>query len=220
MWPDRIVVASLDQNSVVGTNKAIDEVSRDRVLTTEELRLVWQLAGDGEYGAIVRLLILTGQRREEVGGMLWPEIEIADVNWRIGAERTKNGLVHDVPLSAPAVEILKARSRCDEKREFVFGAGTGPFQGWSNAKQALDRRMGAFLKAKQSANVELKPWRLHDIRRTVATGLPHIVEAVLNHVSGHRAGVAGVYNRAAYAAEKRTALDAWATRVIELGGRS
>jgi len=70
MWPDRIVVASLDQNSVVGTNKAIDEVSRDRVLTTEELRLVWQLAGDGEYGAIVRLLILTGQRREEVGGML------------------------------------------------------------------------------------------------------------------------------------------------------
>jgi integrase len=155
--------------------------------------------------------------------MLWPEIDLANSNWRIGAERTKNGLVHDVLLSSAAVKIMNGRSRRHDKREFVFGARAGPFQGWSNAKEALDSRVLKALRAKHGDSTQLKPWRLHDIRRTVATRLgdlgvlPHVIEAVLNHVSGHRAGVAGVYNRAAYAAEKRAALDAWATRVIELG---
>lgn len=206
----------IDASPILGTNKATEEISRDRVLTPKELRLIWEHAGEGDYRDIIRLLILTGQRREEVGGMLWPEIDLANATWRIGAERTKNGLVHDVPLSASAVEMLKGRSRRDDTREFVFGSRNGPFQGWSNAKEALDSRVLEALQARHDPNAELKPWRLHDIRRTVATRLadlgvlPHVIEAVLNHISGHRAGVAGVYNRAVYAAEKRAALDLWA----------
>src|ERR1700722_18351316 len=92
-----------DANPVVGTNKATVEVARDRVLTPDELSLVWREAGEGDYAAIVRLLILTGQRRAEVGGMLWSEIDPEGAVWRMGAERTKNGLAHDVPLSAPAL---------------------------------------------------------------------------------------------------------------------
>jgi len=205
-----------DANPVIGTNKATEEVSRDRVLAPEELSLVWRLAGDGDYGAILRLLVLTGQRREEVGGMLWSEIHLKDAMWRIGAERTKNGLPHEVPLSAPAVTILSALNR-REGRDRVFGARDGAFQGWSNAKTALDARMSATLGHPREA------WRLHDIRRTVATRLadlgvlPHVVEAVLNHISGHKAGVAGIYNRASYATEKDAALTRWGDHVLAQG---
>ena len=209
-----------DANPVIGTNKATEEVSRDRVLSPEELSLVWREAGGSDYATIVRLLILTGQRREEVGGILWSEIDLEAAMWRIGAERTKNGLAHDVPLSAPAVAILIALNQ-REGRELVFGAGDGPFQGWSNAKSALDARVAGRLRKKDERS-QMSPWRLHDIRRTVATRmadlgvLPHVVEAVLNHVSGHKAGVAGVYNRSSYAAEKRAALDLWASHVMAL----
>ena len=199
-----------DATPVLGTNKATAEISRDRVLTPVELAAIWQESGAGDYAAIVRLLILTGQRREEVGGMLWSEIDVAV--WRIGAERTKNGIAHDVPLSPSALAVLGGLER-REGRNLVFGSRVGPFQGWSRAKAALDGRIAAALGRAPA------PWRLHDIRRTVATRLadlgvlPHVIEAVLNHVSGHKAGVAGVYNRSTYAAEKRAALDLWARRV-------
>jgi integrase len=205
-----------DANPVVGTNKAAEEISRDRVLSDEELRLVWSCAGEGDYSAIIRLLILTGQRREEVAAMRWSELDFDKRLWRIGAERTKNGFQHDVPLSNEAIEFLAAHGG-REGRDLVFGSREGPFQGWGNAKIALERRIRANLGEKSG----LKPWRLHDLRRTVATRmnelgvLPHVVE-VLNHISGHKAGVAGVYNRASYAAEKRQALDVWAAHVIAL----
>jgi integrase len=210
-----------DGNPVAGTNKATDEISRDRVLSPDELRLVWSNAGPGDYGAIVRILILTGQRREEVGGMLWSELDLDKNLWSIGAERTKNSLPHDVPLSAEAVATLKGLQRRPD-RDLVFGTSAGPFQGWSNAKTTLDERIEKSVLKETGQGAKLKPWRLHDIRRTVATPLgdqgtlPHVIEAILNHISGHRAGVAGVYNRSAYAAEKRAALDAWATVVGDL----
>jgi integrase len=207
-----------DANPVVGTNKAAEEISRDRVLSDEELRLVWSCAGKSDdYGAIIRLLILTGQRREEVAAMRWSEFEFDKNLWRIGAERTKNGLPHEVPLPAEAAKVLKAHGG-REGRDLVFGSREGPFQGWGNAKIALEGRIRANLGEKSG----LKPWRLHDLRHTVATRmnelgvLPHVVEAVLNHISGHKAGVAGVYNRASYAAEKRQALDLWAEHVLAL----
>jgi integrase len=205
-----------DINPVVGTNKATAETARDRVLGDDELALVWRHAGAGDYGAIIRLLILTGQRREEIGGMLWDELDLEAGLWSIGSARTKNRKAHDVPLSPAAVAILRAIPR-REGREYVFGAGAGAFQGWSNSKSALDARIA-------QAGGKGSPWRLHDIRRTVATRLgdmkvlPHVVEAVLNHISGHKAGVAGIYNRAVYAAEKREALDRWAQRVLEIVG--
>jgi integrase len=207
-----------DRNPVIGTNKATNEIARDRVLSSPELSAIWQEAGHGDYAAIAKLLILTGQRREEVGGMLWPEVDLDGSIWRIRADRTKNGLPHDVPLSRPAVAILRDRAK-RERRDLVFGIGDGPFQGWSNAKSALDSRVLTRLRKKKA---QLAPWRLHDIRRTVATGLadigvlPHVVEAIFNHVSGHKAGVAGIYNRASYAAEKRKALDLWAEQIAEV----
>jgi integrase len=211
----------VDATPVLGTNKATEEISRDRVLSGEELAAIWTEAGRGDYGAILRLLILTGQRREEVGGMRWSEIDLDKRVWRIDAERTKNGLTHEVPLSLPALEILRAVEKHDG-RALVFGSRVGPFQGWSNAKSSLDNRAAAKLRG-QDAHGALKPWRLHDVRRTVGTGMadlgvqPHVIEAVLNHISGHKAGVAGVYNRATYAAEKRQALNMWAAHVESLG---
>ena len=150
----------VEATPVLGTNKATEEISRDRVLGDSELAAIWNEAGGGDYGAIVRILILTGQRREEVGGMLWSEIDLDKCIWRIGAERTKNGLAHDVPLSLSAVGILEKRVRAD--RALVFGSRAGPFQGWSNAKSALDRRVLARVRA-DVVRGELKPWRLHDI---------------------------------------------------------
>lgn len=211
------------ENPVAGTNKATDEVSRDRVLSPEELSLAWRLAGDGDYGAIVRLLILTGQRREEVGGMRWSELHDPTL-WALPAARTKNGLPHDVPLSSVATATLTERLE-PSGRDYVFGTRAGPYQGWSNSKAALDARMLAALKDRHGPNTRLEPWRLHDIRRTVATRLadtvgtqPHIIEAILNHISGHKSGVAGIYNRATYAVEKRAALDAWANQIVATSG--
>jgi integrase len=207
----------VDGNPVVGTNKATDEIARDRVLSDNEAGLIWRHAGSGQYGAIVRLLLLTGQRREEIAAMQWPELDLDKGVWSLPTSRTKNGRPHDVPLSQPAIEILQGQVR-QPRRSLVFGQGAGPFQGWSNAKKALDKRL-------QAAGMAT-PWRLHDLRRTLATGMadlgiqPHVVEAVLNHVSGHKAGVAGIYNRSSYAAEKRAALAMWANHVavqVEMG---
>ena len=144
----------------------------------------------------------------------WPmrELDLDNALWTIPKERTKNGLPHDVPLSAPALSILQ-RSPKRDGRSLVFGEGDGGFQGWSKAKAGLDKRIAA-------SGMKVRPWRLHDLRRTAATRmgdlgvLPHVIEAVLNHVSGHRAGVAGIYNRATYANEKREALILWAAHVM------
>ncbi|MBN4092681.1 site-specific integrase [Methylobacterium sp. OT2] len=201
-------------NPVVGTNKPADEKARDRVLNETELRAIWRACRDDTYGRIVRLLLLTGQRRDEVGSMSDGELNLAAAVWTIPAQRTKNGLVHEVPLSRPALEILATQPRI-EGRSLLFGHGVGAFSGWSNSKERMDKRIAA-------SGIMMPPWRLHDLRRTAATGmasigvLPHVVEAVLNHISGAKAGVAGIYNRATYAREKREALDLWAAHVLAL----
>jgi integrase len=193
-------------NPVIGTEKFGDEESRDRVLTDAELAAVWNAAPVSDYGRIVKLLILTGCRREEIGSLRWSEIESLEAPGKaliaLPGERTKNHRPHDVPLSVDSVAVLKGGSQ-RAGRDLVFGEGEGGFSGWSKAKAALDGKLGK----------TVKPWTLHDLRRTAATRMgdsgvqPHIVEAVINHVSGHKAGVAGIYNRAAYAAEKRDALN-------------
>jgi integrase len=203
-----------DINPVVGTNRPTEERSRDRVLSDDELTRIWAACRDDDYGRIVRILILTGQRREEVGGMAWSELDLQQGCWNLPRDRTKNSLPHDVPLTKAVIGVLQSCPQ-REGRQLVFGEAGGPFQGWSKAKAALDKRI-------LESGLQHSPWRLHDIRRTVATRmaemgiLPHVVEAVLNHISGHKAGVAGIYNRASYAAEKRHALDAWAAYVRNL----
>ncbi|RYB05716.1 DUF4102 domain-containing protein [Lichenibacterium ramalinae] len=209
-------------NPVIGTNKPAAEVARDRVLSDAELGLVWTHAGPGHYQAIARLLILTAARRDEVAGMAWSELEGSV--WTIPAERAKNGkpLVLDLPPAAMA--ILGSVDR-REGRDLIFGSRDGPFSGFGKPKVALDARMLAGLQAVHGPKAALPPWRLHDLRRSAATRMadlgvqPHVVEALLNHISGSKAGVAGIYNRATYRDEKRAALLLWADHVMALVGR-
>ncbi len=205
-----------EANPVIGTNRAVAVSSRDRVLTDDELRSIWNALSDDDYGNIVRLLALTGQRRDEIGGLRWSEVNFAKAVIALPPERTKNKKPHDVPLSDASLAILQKLHAAAGYREFVFGIRANGFQGWSKSKEALD------------ASIALPDWRLHDLRRTVSTMMhdelgipPHIVEAVLNHISGHRAGVAGVYNRALYAKEKAVALARWAEHLSAIvTGRS
>jgi integrase len=205
----------IERNACIGIKRLEPERPRDRVLSADELRSVWNAADPStDYGAIVRLLLLTAQRREEVGAMAWSEIEPARQLWHLPASRTKNGLPHDVPLSQQAMTLIEGRER-RVGRDLIFGNGQGPFSAWSQSKERLDARIAA-------SGVALPPWTVHDVRRSVVTNLaeigiaPHVIEAVVNHISGHKAGVAGVYNRATYAAEKRAALQRWADHVEAL----
>jgi len=214
----------VEHNPVAGTVPR-KEKARDRVLSPAELQAIWTAtAGDDDYSAIIRLLLLTGCRANEIGGLAYGEI-VGD-KIVLPAARTKNGRDHIVPLSAPAQAILAARPRMFGS-EFVFGRGDNGrgFTGWSSTKVLIDARIKA-------AGAKVKDWVNHDIRRTVATKMadsppdglgiqPHIVEAVLNHVSGHKHGVAGIYNRASYETEKRAALTLWADKLLKiLDGRA
>ena len=202
-------------NPIVATNKHDNSKSRDRTLSDAELAAVWKSLPTDQYGAIVKLLLLTGQRREEIGGLRWSEIDHHKALIAFPGERTKNGRPHDVPLADTALAVLEAQPR-REGRDRIFGEREGAFQGWSKAKAALDKVI--------AKNGAVLPWRLHDLRCTVATRMsdlgvqPHVVEAVLNHVSGHKSGVAGIYNRSVYTAEKRAALILWADYVAGLAG--
>jgi integrase len=203
-----------ETNPVVGTARH-QEKSRERVLTDAELKAIWAAtAGADDYSAIVRLLLLTGCRADEIGSLSWSEI--ADDRITLPASRTKNSRDHIIPLSDPAQSTLVARPKM-LGRDFVFGRAHSAkgFTGWSACKVLLDERIKA-------SGAKVGAWVNHDLRRTVATRMaelgvqPHIIEAVLNHVSGHKAGVAGIYNRASYEPEKRAALILWADKLVEI----
>jgi integrase len=209
----------VEANPVFATNRPYDRKGRERVLTEQEIAQVWRAAGDDSYGTIVKLLILTGARREEIGSLRWDEVDFTARVIRLPPERVKNGRPHDIPLSGPALARLHATPQI-AGRDPVFGSGANGLGAYSIPKKALDQRIA---EARQAAGADpMAPWVLHDLRRSVATHMaeigiaPHIVEAVLNHVSGHKAGVAGIYNRAAYDKEKRAALTLWADHVTAL----
>ncbi len=198
----------------LGLRKPVAEIARERVLTDAEIVVIWRATTGGTpFGDLVRLLILTGQRRAEVAGMNWPEIDLVACAWTLAGPRTKNGRPHIVPLSATAVDLLEAASRY-ANGDYLFGlGGETAFSGFSRSKGRLDAKI------KKATGDDLATWTLHDLRRTVATRMadlgvmPHVVEAVLNHVSGSKAGVAGIYNRSLYEPEKRKALELWAKHV-------
>jgi integrase len=213
-WALKEGLSQLDDNPVTFTNDpGKGAKARERVLTDAELAAVWNACGDDEHGIIIRLLILTGQRRDEVGSMSWPELE-ARPKWRIPGARTKNHRDHELTLPALAWDIIDGVPR-RHGNQYLFGRKHG-YTSWSPTKHALDQRSG------------VTGWTVHDLRRTVATRmadleiatLPHVIEALLNHVSGFRRGVAGVYNRSRYEREIRNALAAWADhiRAISTGG--
>jgi integrase len=191
--------------------------ARERVLSDDELRLVWKAADSigWPFGPIVRLLILTGARRDEVAQMEWREVDLDRAVWTLPASRSKNRREHAIPLSDMALAVLRSLPRLD-RSEFVFTTNARtPVSGFSKAKPAFDRAMAELA----GEAPPIPDWVLHDLRRTVATNLQRlgvrleVTEAVLNHVSGSRAGIVGVYQRHEWAAEKRQALDAWARRL-------
>jgi integrase len=207
-----------------GVRKPAREAARDRVLSDDELRAFWiATAGTGAprsdavpWGALVRLLLLTGQRAGEVAGMRWSEIDLEAKEWTIPAARSKNGKPHTVALSAAALEVLAGVPRA-AGRDLVFsGNGTTPASGFSRAKRQLDAAM-----------TSMPDWVIHDLRRTAATGMarlgiaPHVADRVLNHTQGTIRGVAAVYNRFEYLDERRNALEAWGgfvARLVAPGG--
>jgi integrase len=207
------------------------ETRRERTLSDEELRAVW-IAAEGigyPFGPFVQMLILSGQRRDEVAGMSWREIDGKAALWTLPASRTKNGRAHDVPLAASAVALLNGQPRIAGDGRLVFSTtGETAISGFSRAKTRLDKDALALLRqwAKERGEdaeaVELPHWTLHDLRRTAATGMARlgidlpVIEKVLNHVSGSFAGIVGVYQRHSFADEKRRALETWASFVSAL----
>ena len=191
---------------------------RDRVLSSDELRWFW-LACDGinePFRSIFRLLALTGQRLNEVAGMRREELR-DDGTWHLPGSRTKNRLSHLVPLPALARSIIAGMPAGQTQFIFTTSAGRPPTS-WSGPKATLDAAM-LTLARERDPDAVLEPWRLHDLRRSFVTGLveigvpPHVVEQIVNHVSGSRAGVAGVYDKSQLLPERRTALERWAAQV-------
>jgi integrase len=200
----------IEVNPAANLDKPGSETKRDRVLTDAELVSVWKSATQlgWPFGTAIQLLILTGARRNEIGCLRWPEVDGEII--KIKSERTKNGEPHDIPLSPAAMDILANAPRIASS-DYVFTTnGKVPIRNWARAKTSLD------------AIASIEPWRIHDLRRTVATGLQklgiglQVVEALLGHIGGSRGGIVGVYQRHNYADEKRGALRGWSAYVMAL----
>jgi integrase len=196
----------LSGDPCVKVKKPAKQGKRSRTLTEEELRKLWQaLPAEGfPFGHLGQLLILTAQRRGEVAQMQWPQLDFQTRLWTIPEDIAKNGREHVLPLSDLALEVVQSIPRLNETYVFpARGNDEATVSGFSKSKLRLELAVGA------------DDWTLHDIRRTTATFLaklgtaPHVIERILNHVSGSFAGVAGIYNRHAYLDEMRTALQQW-----------
>jgi len=206
--------------------------ARDRVLDDAELRLAWLASFKigAPFGPLYRLLIATGQRREEVASLDWCELDRAKAEWKLPAERAKNRQANTVPLNLLAIAALDKVAGGDKwpSKGLVFTTtGETPVSGYSRAKSRLDKGMadlGSEEAPEGSEPREIAPWRVHDLRRTFATGMQRlgirfeVTEAVLNHVSGARSGVAGIYQRHDWRDEKRAALKAWNAHLQSLLG--
>lgn len=228
----------ITQNPLTAMVKPEAPKARDRVLADEELARLWEATSSisQPFGSFFRILILTGQRRSEVAGMEWIELNRAAAAWTIPAGRAKNGATHIVPLCKEIIEELDALSlalqvkakasspdgKCWPETGFVLTttSRTG-ISGITKVKAALDAKI-----AEAREGTHLMHWRIHDLRRTMATGLQRlgvrfeVTEAVLNHVSGAKGGVAGIYQRHDWAEEKRSALEAWALHLFTIAGAS
>jgi integrase len=198
--------AMIDANPVIGTNDPGDGIKpRERVLSDAELKLVWNAAGDGDFGRIVKLLILCGARRQEIGSAQWCDIDFDSGVLTIPADRAKNHHALELPLPPAALEILRSTPR---RGVCVFGSkGTG-FTSWSVSIKALYRRLAEQLMA---------PWTLHDLRRSYRTALgrlgvpPHVAELLIDHT---KSGIEATYDRYSYAGEKARALALWADHIL------
>jgi integrase len=201
--------AVIEASPAEGLSTDYREVSRDRVLTDNELAAIIVAARKTPwpYGGIVEFLALTGQRREEVAQASSGEIDAEARTWCIPGDRTKNRKAHIVHLSEPAWRVISGHLT----GKYIFPTSTGRyFQAYSQSKRLLDELSG------------IRGWRLHDLRRTIVSGMarmgipPHVADKILNHQSGTISGVAAVYQRHDFLAERKDALDRWGVHVAEL----
>jgi len=201
----------IEHNPIIGTPKPDDGKPRERVLSDSELAAIWRACRDDDYGRIIRLCILLGSRRQEIGGLRWSELDLESARWRLAAERSKTGKAHELPLMPMARAIVESVPRM-ASRDQLFGTRShNGFTAWDREKQALDERCG------------VRDFTVHDVRRSFSTRLhdlgvaPHVVEEILAH-RAHRAGSAGVYNRSSYQREVRAALALWESHLAALLG--
>lgn len=224
----------LDVNFCAGVKKPAPERSRDRILTSDEIKLFWKATGEAGYpfGSWARLMLLTGARRTEVARLEFTELDFEKGEWQLPAERSKNGAAHLMPLPKLAVEELKQAPKVGSKPKYVFTSGAQevegvcpPISGYSKFKVWLDVRMAELAVGApegQGDGAEVPHWTYHDLRRTSASLMgelgipPHVVEAALNHKTGKVQGVAKVYNRYDYLQERKQALEALAARIEEV----
>jgi integrase len=202
----------IDKSPLEGLPVPAAPESRDRTLSDQEVRIFWAATNmHPVFGPLYRLLLLTAQRREEVGAITWSELDLGAAVWVIPRERTKNGKAHLVHLSCQALEVIAQVHKIDGCPYLFSTTHTTPISGYGRAKAKLDEHMG-----------DVPPWRVHDLRRTAASGMaklgfqPHIVERVLNHVSGAQGGLVGVYQRYEYLEERKRAIEAWGQYVLDL----
>jgi integrase len=192
-----------EHNPVNGTEQPKRTASRDRVLSDDELATIWRSCNNGDHGKIVRMMILTGCRRNEIGGMRWSEIAPDKSTWTLPAVRSKNKRALTLPVLPMMRQILDTVPQMASRDQLFGQRSEKGFAGWDKGKQSIDEGSG------------VTGWRRHDLRRTVATRMcdigiaPHVVEQILNHRSGHRAGMGGVYNRSPYEREVRNTLAMW-----------
>jgi integrase len=200
----------IDANPMQDLPKIGDETVRNRLLSDDELKSVWGAADEigWPFGPLYQLLILTGARLREIGELRWSEVA-GDII-KLEGDRTKNGLPHTIPLSAPTLTMIEELHRIGES-DFVFTTnGRAPISGWSKAKSRLDNIAA------------IKPWHVHDLRRTIATGMQklgvaeRVIEACLGHSTSSRNGLLRVYQVHGFDKEKREALDQWGAHVIGL----
>jgi len=199
----------IEINPIAGIKPPTKERHRDRILRDDEIGRFWSASDELGYpfGPLLQLLLLTAQRRGEVADMRWSQVDFERRIWTIPSEAAKNGRAHEVPLSDIALEVIRGLPRF-VRSDFVFTTtGRTPISGFGRMKRNLDAKMG------------VTGWRLHDLRRTAASGMarlgtaPHVIEKVLNHVSGTISGIAAVYNVHGYDREKRVALQRWASHL-------
>jgi integrase len=200
-------------NPTINAQALAENAPRDRVLDDDELRAIWAACKDDDFGRIIKLLLFTGARRNEIGGLKWDEIDLARGVLTIPGTRTKSRNELRLALPAPALEIIRAVPRRAD-RHYLFGERGGEYSRWGYAKEAIDRRLA-------EAGHQLKPWTLHDCRRTCRTRLaalgiaPWVAEEVLGHTT-HRQGVVGTYNRHQYFLEIKDALAQWANALMKI----
>src|SRR5262245_51914399 len=224
--------ARIPANPMTDLEKNGKEVKRRRSLSDEELRLAWRAASEISWplGHATKLLILTLARRDEIGAMRWDELDLANNEIRLEGARFKNDEPQLIPLSSMARKIIEKLPRIEDS-PFVFTTTvTTPISGWSRAKRCLDKQMLDYAQQRarkrgaDSEDVKIAPWRVHDLRRTGATGLEklgerlQVVEALLGHIQGSKAGVAGIYQTHNYREEKHLAVARWAEHVAKVVG--